>query len=78
MNEKDRHTTIPRRRRDSGGEEKRRDPFLPVRNILNIIFMLLAVVGVIVYLTKHTDTGIIIVLVAMGFKMIECILRFIK
>ena len=45
---------------------------------MNIIFMLLAVVGVIVYLTKHTDTGIIIVLVAMGFKMIECILRFIK
>ena len=78
MNIEDHHDSIPRRKRNTLKQEKRRDPLLPIRNILNIIFMLLAIIGVVVYLTKQTDTGTIIVLVAMGFKMVECILRFIK
>ena len=62
-----------RRRR----EEK--DRFLPVRQWLNGIFMLGAVIGVAVYLHADTTTvGIIIILAAMVFKIIECVLRFIR
>lgn len=56
-----------------------KDRFLYIRQWLNIIFMLGAVVGVIVYfLADLTTTGTIIILVAMVFKITECILRFIR
>ena len=59
--------------------QERKDRFLYIRQWLNIIFMLGAVIGVIVYfLTDLTTTGTIIILVAMVFKIIECILRFIR
>ena len=59
--------------------QERKDRFLYIRPWLNIIFMLGAVVGVIVYfLADLTTTGTIIILVAMVFKIIECILRFIR
>lgn len=59
--------------------QERKDRFLYVRQWLNIIFMLGAVIGVIVYfLADLTTTGTIIILVAMVFKIIECILRFIR
>lgn len=58
--------------------QERKDRFLYIRQWLNIIFMLGAVIGVIVYfLADLTTTGTIIILVAMVFKIIECILRFI-
>lgn len=56
-----------------------KDRFLYIRQWLNIIFMLGVVVGVIVYfLADLTTTGTIIILVAMVFKITECILRFIR
>lgn len=56
-----------------------KDRFLPIRQKLNIIFMLGAIVGVAIYfLSESTTTGIIIILAAMVFKIIECILRFIR
>ncbi|EHG16671.1 hypothetical protein [Prevotella histicola] len=59
--------------------QERKDRFLYIRQWLNIIFMLGAVIGVIVYfLADLTTTGTIIILVAMVFKIIECILRFIR
>ncbi|MBW4776134.1 hypothetical protein [Prevotella histicola] len=59
--------------------QERKDRFLYIRQWLNIIFMLGAIVGVIVYfLADLTTTGTIIILVAMVFKIIECILRFIR
>ncbi|MFS1772374.1 hypothetical protein ACMZ4Y_04315 [Prevotella histicola] len=59
--------------------QERKDKFLYIRQWLNIIFMLGAVIGVIVYfLADLTTTGTIIILVAMVFKIIECILRFIR
>ena len=59
--------------------QERKDRFLYIRQWLNIIFMLGAVVGVIVYfLADLTTTGTIIILVAMVFKIIECVLRFIR
>lgn len=59
--------------------QERKDRFLYIRQWLNIIFMLGSVIGVIVYfLADLTTTGTIIILVAMVFKIIECILRFIR
>ena len=55
------------------------DRFLHIRQWLNIIFMLGAVVGVAVYfLADPTPVGTVILLAAMVFKIIECLLRFIR
>lgn len=64
----------PRRQRGTG--ETPRDRFFWIRNILNIIFMIGAVVGVIFYFFTQKETlGIIIILTAMFFKMAECSIR---
>ena len=49
-----------------------------IRNILNIIFMIGAVVGVILYLQKNEQThhlGLSIILISMCFKIAEFPLR---
>ncbi len=53
------------------------DNHLRLRNWLNIIFMIGAIVGVIVYFTVGHTAGIIIMLVAVVFKMVESALRFV-
>lgn len=66
-----------RHRRDE--KEQRNEQFRQLRQWLNIIFMIGAVVGVAVYLLHTPQTlGIIIILAAMVFKIVECALRFIK
>lgn len=55
---------------------KGHDQFLMVRQILNLIFMIGAVIGVIIYLTGSSTTGIIVILAAMVFKIAECGFRF--
>ncbi|MCR5077492.1 MAG: hypothetical protein K6A82_05575 [Prevotella sp.] len=58
--------------------QKQDDSHLAIRQWLNIIFMLGAIVGVILYfLADNPTTGTIIILVAMVFKIVECLLRFI-
>ena len=52
-----------------------------IRNILNIIFMIGAVVGVILYLQKNEqrhNLGLYIILISMCFKIAESSLRMIK
>ena len=49
-----------------------------IRNWLNIIFMLGAVVGLGFYFTHHTETGIYIILIAMVIKFAEASLRMFK
>ena len=49
-----------------------------IRNWLNIIFMIGAVVGVIYYLTKDRIVGTYIILISMCFKIAESSLRMIK
>lgn len=67
------------RRHRGEAEAKRPDHFHEVRQWLNIIFMVGAVIGVLLYLFyKPQTTGIIVILAAMVFKLIECALRFIK
>jgi mscS mechanosensitive ion channel len=52
------------------------DDMLKYRNILNIIFMVLAIVGVIVYTqTNYKTTATIILIVAVVLKFIEVALR---
>ncbi len=66
-------------RRHRGEDNNNEDRFRTVRQWLNIIFMTGAIAGVAVYLTQTNHTsGIVIILVAMSFKIIECILRFIR
>lgn len=67
---------LPRHRR--GEQEDSRDKYFNLRNWLNIIFMLGAVAGMIVYFfTSHT-VGTVIIVIAMLFKVAECCLRFIR
>lgn len=52
-----------------------------VRNWLNIIFMVLAIIGVILFLQKNEDThmkGLYIILFAMVIKIAESSLRMMK
>ena len=49
-----------------------------LRNILNIIFMLGAIIGVAIYLLGDTTIGTIVILAAMSFKIVECSLRLIR
>lgn len=52
-----------------------------MRNWLNIIFMIGAVIGVIFFLSKNEEKhqiGIIIILISMCFKIAESSLRMIK
>jgi hypothetical protein len=65
------------RRRHRGEDETPKDNFLRLRNWLNIIFMIGAVVGVLLYLFGDQTVGTIVVLVAMVFKMVESAIRFL-
>ncbi len=65
---------LPRRHR---GEDNQPKPFLRLRNWLNIIFMIGAVVGVVVYYCGNQTLGTIIILAAMVFKIAEAAMRFL-
>mgnify|MGYP006972495532 CR=1 FL=1 len=69
-------TYIPRHRR--GEEEKPRDRFFKIRNILNIIFMLGTVVGVLLYFFSSHAVGTFVLLCAIIFKIAECCLRLLR
>ena len=60
-------------------EEKGRSRVFYIRQILNIIFIIGAIAGAIVYWTQPDETlGILIIMTSMFFKMAECVLRFNK
>ena len=54
------------------------DQLLGFRNVLNVIFMLLALVGVVVYVWFDSTIGTYIVLAGMAFKMVECCIRMLR
>lgn len=68
-------TSIPRRHRGETQPQKR---FLRLRNWLNIIFMLGAIVGMLTYTFVGQLIGTIIIICAMLFKVVECCLRFMR
>lgn len=51
---------------------------LLIRNILNTIFIVGAIVGMITYYKGSQSTGTIIILVSMVFKFTESCLRMMK
>lgn len=59
-------------------EDQPRDKFFKIRNTLNTIFIVGAIVGVAVYFLSNRTTGIYIILAAMVFKMAECSFRIIN
>jgi len=69
------NNNIERRHRNEA-DDNGQDRFFKIRNILNIIFILGAVVGLLVYFFVAQTPGTIIILAAMAFKIIECALRF--
>lgn len=56
----------------------RPDRYIALRNVLNLIFMLGALIGVGIYFFGNQQVGTIAILVAMLFKIVECVFRFIK
>lgn len=67
------------RRHEEAEEETPRGTVFIIRQVLNIIFMIGAVVGVALYwFQPEPTTGILVVMTAMFFKMAECVLRFKK
>ncbi|HEY9551292.1 MAG TPA: hypothetical protein VIQ97_03300 [Prevotella sp.] len=70
MNEEE---LIPRHRRE---EDTNADRFFRIRNILNIIFLLGSVIGLVVYFVSDHTLGTYVILAAMVFKIIESSLRF--
>ena len=66
-------------RRHRNEDDNKENRFRNTRQWLNAIFMAGAIAGAVVYLTPTNHTsGIIMILVAVSFKIIECILRFIR
>lgn len=49
--------------------------FFKLRNILNIIFMLLAIIGMVLYFYKSQEVGGVILVAAVFVKLTECVLR---
>lgn len=76
MNIENESPQIPRHRR--GEEYKQPDKFFKIRNILNIIFIIGAIAGMIVYFFSSHFAGTIIIIGAMLFKTVECCLRFFR
>lgn len=56
----------------------RGERFMFLRNILNIIFMLGALIGMVIYFKVDHQIGTIVILSSMSFKIVECVFRFIK
>lgn len=66
------------------GQNAERNPgrtgnlILKIRNVLNIIFMLGCVIGMIFYFKNDRDTGLYIIMVAVPFKIAESAIRLFK
>ena len=67
--------SIPTRKKGNQNNEK---PFMKIRTILNITFMVGAIIGVFLYFYNSHYVGTIVILVSMVFKFIETILRMIR
>ncbi len=60
------------------GDAPRSDKMLKVRNILNLIFMLCVVIGIIIYFNSGQTKSAYFFFAAIAVKMIEITIRLIK
>lgn len=58
-------------------KDKHRSTIFKIRTILNIVFMLGALAGIIMYMFHSHYIGGVIIIISMVFKFSECILRLI-
>ncbi|MGI6242463.1 MAG: hypothetical protein ACOYJK_02820 [Prevotella sp.] len=65
------------RHRRRGEENAPHDSSLKLRNWLNAIFMIGAIVGILIYFFGDQTIGTIVILAAMVFKIVEAALRFL-
>ena len=59
-------------------EDNPRGRFAILRQVLNVLFMVGAVAGIIVYFNSSHHIGTVIILISMIFKFVECVLRLLK
>ena len=67
---------ILRRKRTEHLNQNRK--YSRIRNVLNIIFMVGAIVGVFIYFFSDKTVGTYIILLAIGFKLVECSIRLVN
>lgn len=65
-------------RDNRNNDDEGKDRLLKVRNVMNIIFMVGAIIGVIYYISYDKITGTYIILGAMAVKIAESALRLLK
>lgn len=65
-------------RDNRNNDDEGKDRLLKVRNVMNIIFMVGAIIGVICYMSYDKITGTYIILGAMTVKIAESALRLLK
>lgn len=58
-------------------EDSLKRKYFIIRNILNTIFLIGAVVGVLIYYFHSNELGTYVILGSMIFKMAECCFRFL-
>lgn len=51
--------------------------FFKIRNIINIVFILLTIAGMATYMLWSTTIGGPMLIVAIALKMVECVLRYL-
>lgn len=69
------NTQLHHRRR--GEDIDRHNSSIKLRNWLNLIFMIGAVAGILIYFFGDQTIGTIVILVAMVFKIVESAIRFL-
>lgn len=69
------NTNIPRRRTERITPQGK---YTRLRNILNIIFMLGAIIGLIIYFNSDKTIGAYVILAAIGVKLVECCIRLLN
>lgn len=63
---------------NAADDRSRAGRYMMLRNILNAIFMLGAVAGVLIYYFWNVQVGTIVILVSMLFKIVECVFRLMR
>ena len=58
--------------------ESDRGSFFMLRQIFNILFMVIGVIGAYMYFKGNEAMGIVVFIIAMAFKMAECALKIKK
>ena len=62
----------------SRNSEERPDRFRALRQWLNVVFMIGAIVGMVMYFYGDRSVATVIIFSAMALKFVECVLRLVR